>query len=63
MKFPCLLASTVVAFALPRRGGVSRYFAELPLHLRSLGVRSEVAAPLWLSEHLEPGPMAGVPQA
>jgi glycosyltransferase involved in cell wall biosynthesis len=44
------------AFALQRRGGVSRYFAELHGQLRAMGVPSEVAAPLWLSEHLAAGP-------
>jgi glycosyltransferase involved in cell wall biosynthesis len=44
------------AFTLQRRGGVSRYFAELHRALTASGIDSEVAAPLWISEHLEPGP-------
>jgi glycosyltransferase involved in cell wall biosynthesis len=44
------------AFTLQRSGGVSRYFAELHRELRAMRVPSEVAAPLWISEHLVAGP-------
>lgn len=57
--FPIISADI---FTAQRRGGISRYFAELHRGLRGLGIQSRIVAPVWQSEHLRCGPgVTGVP--